>query len=272
MTGIYVLENKFNGNLYVGQSVNIENRMRCHKSSSHNMRVIDRAINKYGWGAFNKYTFEAPENILNAAEIEVIQRLNSLVPKGYNIATGGESGTRGFKHTEESKKKMRESSKGQVAWNKGGHLSEETKKKLSLINKGKTHSEETKYKISEAMTGKHAGRENPFFGKHHTEEVKRKISQSCTGLPGPNKGKVMSAEQKEKISLAMSGEKHHMFGKKHSIITKQKISRNHADVSGDKNPMYGKAGPNKGKQLSSETREKISKSKKIWWADKRSVA
>ena len=36
------------------------------------------------------------------------------------------------------------------------------------------------------------------------------------------------------------GEDSSMFGKKHSKETKEKISKNHADVSGDKNPFYNK--------------------------------
>lgn len=39
-----------------------------------------------------------------------------------------------------------------------------------------------------------------------------------------------------------TGEKHHRFGKTHSEETRAKISRNHHNVSGENNPMYGNKG------------------------------
>lgn len=53
----------------------------------------------------------------------------------------------GRKHTEESKKKMSESAKNKV-------VSEETKKKMSIIRTGKKHTEESKKLMSENMKGK----------------------------------------------------------------------------------------------------------------------
>lgn len=49
-------------------------------------------------------------------------------------------------------------------------------------------------------------------------------------------------------------------GRKFTEESKKKISENHADVSGENNPMYGKKGelsPNFGKQHKEETKEKI---------------
>ena len=56
--------------------------------------------------------------------------------------------------------------------NKGKHLSEETKAKLSAVNKGRTFSEEWKAKISDANKGHSAW----IKGKHHSEETKAKMS------------------------------------------------------------------------------------------------
>ena len=53
----------------------------------------------------------------------------------------------GRKHTEESKKKMSESAKNKV-------VSEETKKKMSIIRTGRKHTEESKKLMSENMKGK----------------------------------------------------------------------------------------------------------------------
>ncbi|HJT49800.1 MAG TPA: NUMOD3 domain-containing DNA-binding protein [Nitrososphaeraceae archaeon] len=78
---------------------------------------------------------------------------------------------RGYKHSEETKKKMSESHKGQNAWNKGISPSEITRLKLSQALKGKIVSEETKLKIGLAKKG------NQYCkGRKHSEETKRKIS------------------------------------------------------------------------------------------------
>lgn len=51
--------------------------------------------------------------------------------------------------SKESRKKMSEKHKGIITWNKGKHLSEETKRKISKARKGQKLSEETKRKLSE---------------------------------------------------------------------------------------------------------------------------
>lgn len=80
--------------------------------------------------------------------------------------------------------------KGKPGWNKGKHLSEETKQKLSEKHKGrpgtfkgKHHTEETRKKLSES----HKGNPGTFNGRKHTEEAKKKISESHKGLEPWNK-------------------------------------------------------------------------------------
>ena len=69
---------------------------------------------------------------------------------------------------------------------RGQKLSEETKRKLSVVHTGSHHSEETKSKISIASSGKdHSGENNPHFGKKHSEETKAKISIANSGEKHP---------------------------------------------------------------------------------------
>ena len=82
---------------------------------------------------------------LNLLEIGFVKIYD---PK-FNFTRGGE-GSNGFKHSEESKRK------------------------ISDAHKGKTHSEETKKKMSERQKGEN----HPFYGKTHSEETKKKISES----------------------------------------------------------------------------------------------
>jgi len=81
---------------------------------------------------------------------------------------------KGFKHSEEARKKMSEGHKGKQPWNAG-------KKDLQVAwNKGKTgiYSEETRKKISEATK---KAMSNP--------EIRKKLSQAKKGEPSWNKGK-----------------------------------------------------------------------------------
>lgn len=68
-------------------------------------------------------------------------KLGNLV----NLTFGGE-GVLGFKHSEESKLKMKITNKGKTK--KGNKCSKETKLKLSIINSNYKHTEKAKYNIS----------------------------------------------------------------------------------------------------------------------------
>jgi group I intron endonuclease len=70
--------------------------------------------------------------------------------------------------------------------------------------------------------------------------------EKMKGRNHPNYGKPMSEEQKKKISTTRIerkiavGENNPNYGKTFSSETRMKISKNHIDVSGNKNPRYGK--------------------------------
>lgn len=90
---IYKIQNKKDGKIYIGQtSATLKNRIAKHKevvstSSCH----IHRAINKYGWEAFEVSVVEEniPNEKLNEREIYWIEYYNSY-ENGYNMNRGGE--------------------------------------------------------------------------------------------------------------------------------------------------------------------------------------
>ena len=70
-------------------------------------------------------------------------------------------------------------------------------------------------------------------GYTHSEETRAKLSEA-------HKGKTLSQEHKDKLSenhADVSGENNPMYGKQHSEETRAKMSENHADVSGENNPQ-----------------------------------
>ena len=147
--GIYMIQNKVNNKIYIGQAVDIEKRWGEHKAylrgNYHINKHLQNAWNKDGEDSF-EFTIicECAESQLNTREEYYIFELMSYDRRvGYNKNYGGSAG----RPTEETKKKISESSKGKT-------LSEETRKKLSEAKKGGTLSEETRKKLSEAKKGK----------------------------------------------------------------------------------------------------------------------
>lgn len=78
---------------------------------------------------------------------------------------------KGFKHSEETRKKLSEARKGK-------HHSEESKAKMSESHKGKPKSEEAIKKMSESLKGKYKGENSPLYGKPKSEEHRKKIIES----------------------------------------------------------------------------------------------
>lgn len=101
MVGIYKIENKVNGKIYVGQSSIIETRWYNHvrelNKNIHTNKYLQSAWNKYGEKNFEfKILEECSIDSLDEREIFWIERLNSYYKiNGYNLTTGGK-GTRLF--------------------------------------------------------------------------------------------------------------------------------------------------------------------------------
>ena len=115
-------------------------------------------------------------------------------------------------------------------WNKGKKQSEDHNKKISEANKGKKHSEEHNKKISEANKG-----------KKRSEETKQKLREINKGKNNPMFGKNPFAGKTEEEMEEIGKKKSEALkGRQFSEEHKQKMSENHADVSGEKNPMAKK--------------------------------
>ena len=90
---IYVIKNKINNKVYVGQAINSQKRFieHCKPSSAKNNSIIDIAIQKYGPDNFWFEILESQIENYNEKEQYWIKELNSISPNGYNILIGGEN-------------------------------------------------------------------------------------------------------------------------------------------------------------------------------------
>ena len=97
MIGIYKITNKINGKVYVGQSIDIEERWKQHEYKAFNTNgnaynsAIHQAFRKYGVENFEYQVIELCSiEELDTKEIYWIEKLNTLAPNGYNILPGGQ--------------------------------------------------------------------------------------------------------------------------------------------------------------------------------------
>ena len=243
---VYMHINKINNKKYIGVTslelhrrwgYNGEGYLHKNKDGEYTQPLMARAILKYGWDGFDHEVIAEglTEEEANKLEKSLIDEYKTNDPNfGYNIREGGGA---------------------------SGHLSDETKKKLSksLTGKfvgdknpmygrsgplspawGKKHTKEELQAMSERMKGE----KNPMYGKKYTEEERQRIGEI-------SKGKPRSEETKQKISQKnkeyYQTHAHHMTGthrsdefkkmmskkmkgRLFSENTRKKMSENHHDV------------------------------------------
>lgn len=157
--------------VYVGQAFDIKLRHNEHLSPArYDAQTINRVLQN------NKERYDLI--VLKKCGIDDLnyweRTLIALFNPKFNYTDGGE-GSRGFKHSEETKQKLSEMLSGENSYNYGRKFSEEHRRKISESNKGK----------------------QAFLGKKHTEETKQKIREA-------NLGRTFSTESRKKMSEAQS--------------------------------------------------------------------
>ena len=162
MIGIYKITNP-NGKIYVGQSINIEKRLKQHRFGHDGKKTrIYNSIKKYGWISHTTEILEECEiKLLNEKERYWQEYFNSF-ERGLN-AMLTETTTKRREFGEEFKQNLKSSKK--------------------------VYSEDGLKSLKEKLSGTN----NPFYGKTHSKETLEKIIQA-------NKGKVVSDETKKKMS------------------------------------------------------------------------
>ena len=155
-SGIYEIRNSVNDKIYIGSSIDIEQRWYDHKrklrNGNHHSAHLQFAWNKYGEDSFHFQFLEAVsiDKLLIYEQKWLDERESYKRENGYNtcIVAGN---TLGKGHSEETKQKLRK-------YRTGKRMSEESKKKISIAHKGKN---------------------NYFYGKTHTEEAIEKMRETA---------------------------------------------------------------------------------------------
>ena len=149
-------------------------------------------VSRYGRNNIQVYVFFCETE--KQAFADEKQQIAQLRTEGYKLAnlTDGGEGSSGYKLSLAAREKMSKSRKGNTN-SLGFKHSEETKRKVSAAIRGRVHSEETKKKIAEAMMGN----KYSLGYKHSPESVLRSSSSHI--------GKKRSAETRRRISEANSG-------------------------------------------------------------------
>lgn len=155
---VYLIVNNVNGKTYIGQH-KLYNKSWESDNYMGSGKLLKRAQKKYGIGNFEKFLIQYcdSQKSLDEAETFWIAEYRRRSMAQYNIANGGHG---------------------------SGAVSEEIRKKLSLSHKGqkpgitgKKHTKEAKEKMSKAK----AGKTSSFKGKHLPDSAKATLSSYWKG-------------------------------------------------------------------------------------------
>ena len=213
-SGIYCFENLLDGKKYIGQSQDLDCRMRRHfrdlEKGKDCVKVLQNAWSKYGRDSFLFFIIEKCKiDDLDRLEIFYIRDWHTHVSEwGYNIALGGDVPMRGRKHSEATKKKLSENAHPLKGEANPFYNRKHTQESLQLI-------------IDHHVD--FSGEKNPMFGRNHTQATKELMSENYNHDRKPRgphsdeakknigdgrRGKLHSQKTKDEMSKTRTGTKH----------------------------------------------------------------
>lgn len=182
ISGVYKIINTFNGQYYIGSSVNIRKRIIGHycslRKNRHHSRKLQNSYNKHGKMFFSHEVLEyCPEPVLQEREQYYLDRMFNnkclnILKDAYSCS-GEKHPMYGKTHTEESRKKIREARSKQTI----------------------SHSAETRLKMGKSRKGRKVDM------SHINKMIKARNGKAWNkGLSCPNKLKtVLNEETKNKL-------------------------------------------------------------------------
>jgi group I intron endonuclease len=168
-SGIYQIQHKVSGKMYIGSSANIRVRLARHRlmlnQQKHPNSHLQNAWNKYGSDGFLFATVAIVDKQHLLLEEQAL--LDGLKGRLYNQSVVAGSPMRNRKHTAETKANMSAARSGD-----------------NNAFYGRQHSEATKQKIAESKKG----RVSPNKGKSMSDAAKEKMRLKKIGVPSKKKG------------------------------------------------------------------------------------
>lgn len=122
---VYLLTCTTNGRQYVGKAADVRTRWEAHKNGPYQARTrhlpLYRSMAKHGVASFrlDVLSWHTSEADAFAAEIMAIARLDTRVPRGFNITQGGEGccgAARTHEHRERQAEAMRRAHERRPGW------------------------------------------------------------------------------------------------------------------------------------------------------------
>lgn len=160
MIGIYKITSP-TGKIYIGQSVNIKNRIRRYKNiDCKAQKKLYNSLNKHGWNNHNfEILLECEISELNEKERYYQELFNCISKNGLNLML------------------TKTDSKRQV-------MTKEQCLRISERNKNRVYTEKTKKLISDSAKERYSIKNNhPMSNKKHTDSAKLKMSNIKKGIP-----------------------------------------------------------------------------------------
>lgn len=193
--GIYVIRHIGSGKVYVGSSVNVQQRWHAHRSmlrrGAHHSRRLQRAWTKYGESAFDfVVVVECTANDLAEREQAEIDARDSYAG-GFNGRPIAEH-SGGFRHSAASREK------------------------ISAVTRGRTLSDAHRLAISEALKGNRYG-----LGSKRSPEYVQRQSERLRGNTHAL-GKKLPASFSQKLSERNRG---NTYGKAQAGVPKSEAHR-----------------------------------------------
>lgn len=175
---IYRITNTLTGDFYIGKTItSVNKRWTRHKHDAmkkNSHHHFHRAIRKYGVESFLVEVLEtSPASTISEREIHWIAELKPA----YNMTMGGD-GLLGWKHTEESRRRM--------------SIAQTNRETLPL-------SQEHREAISRALKGNPNAREWKV-GRKHSSETRKKMSVAHRGKPKSDAHKEKLTEHCRKMA------------------------------------------------------------------------
>lgn len=202
IVGVYLIENRLNGKIYVVSSLNVKRRLMTHVNkltkNKHHSDKLQMDWDIYGLDSFK---FEVLEEVDNTDELDKreqywITYYRSSSDDGYNVKS---KATRKKTIPDESRQKSSESAKARIFTEEMLEISKnnlkramptpEGIKKTSDKLRGRKRPEEVKEKIRSKLQGREVSEETrkklseSSKGKKHTEEAKKNMSEAHKNRP-----------------------------------------------------------------------------------------